>query len=57
MTIFKIIIIVSLAFILTSCAANKPAVGQWLYTMGDDIDYRGIRTEARKNKVKSEMDK
>lgn len=43
---------------LASCAQKREQiVSDWLYSAGDVIDYKGIRTEDRKNKVKSEMDR
>lgn len=36
---------------LAACTNPNPQVSQWLVTMGDQIDYRGIRAEAKYNKV------
>ena len=52
---FSIALLVAL--LAVSGCAKKQTIGDVLYHMGDEVDYKGIRTEERKNKVKSEMDK
>jgi len=51
------VLAILLLLALTGCKSSKADVSEWIYHSSDDIDYNGIRTEARKNKVRSEMDK
>lgn len=54
----KTVNLIGAIFLILLCGcAEKPTVNDWIYSAGDVIDYKKIRTEDRKNKVKSEMDK
>jgi len=54
--ILQVLIVTGLLSACNTIGSQETEVSKWLYDAGDIIDYKGIRTEARKNKVESKVD-